>query len=143
MCPMHMACAVDPADGQLVMLYKLQKGVSPQSYGMECGRRAGLPPHIIDRARVKSQEFEAAQHKHAAGASPTLSSVACPDDARPGNGKRAANTAIDSEEANHELQRASKVLKVLTCVPSCQELNAKEALQAHRRLTELWERWSS
>ena len=60
--PMHMACRIEPADGQLVMLYKLQQGVSPQSYGMECGRRAGLPSHIIDRARVKSQEFQAAQH---------------------------------------------------------------------------------
>ena len=128
--PMHMACRVDPTDKQLVMLYKLQKGVSPQSYGMECGRRAGLPSHIIERARVKSREFEAAQLKRAAeSAAEAAAEAAAP--------KRWRTAGVDGD--GPALERARKVRKVLAAVSASHDLVGKDALHAHRRLTELWE----
>lgn len=54
-----MDCRIDPVrPGELVMLYKLRKGVCPQSHGMECALSAGLPKSLVGRAREKAASFE-------------------------------------------------------------------------------------
>ena len=126
--PMHMRCRVDDASKQLVMLYKLQRGVCPQSYGMECGLRAGLPPHIIERARVKSQEFEAAQHVEGAAPRLRLSGVKRVEESV---GKRPRSQA--SEDAGS----MGKLRKILKLVPSDRALQGMDAVRVFSQLSEL------
>ena len=126
---------LDPTAGQLVMLYKLQPGVCPQSYGMECGLRAGLPEHIITRARIKSAEFEAEQqskaetHSFAAAAAETHSFAA----AESGRKRRRA----DGDEELHTLQTARVILDVIP--NGAQPLQGREALSVYRKLAEIWD----
>jgi len=137
--PMHMACRVDDASKQLVMLYKLQQGVCPQSYGMECGLRAGLPPHIIERARVKSQEFEATQHarEHAKDAgSHFAKSVG------EGVGKRPRLQAFEGASGGDggvDADSVRKFRKLLELVPSDRALQGMDAVRVFRQLSELRE----
>ena len=52
----------DGPDGHKVVtfLYKLAPGECPKSYGLNVARLARLPLGVIDRAKKKSEEFEAA-----------------------------------------------------------------------------------
>jgi hypothetical protein len=52
----------DGADGHKVVtfLYTLTPGECPKSYGLNVARLARLPASVIDRAKAKSEEFEAA-----------------------------------------------------------------------------------
>lgn len=52
----------DGPDGHKVVtfLYKFAPGECPKSYGLNVARLARLPPSVIDRAKAKSEEFEAA-----------------------------------------------------------------------------------
>jgi DNA mismatch repair ATPase MutS len=124
--PMHMRCRVDDASKQLVMLYKLQRGVCPQSYGMECGLRAGLPPHIIERARVKSQEFEAAQHVE--DAAPRL---------RPSGVNQESVGKRPRSQASEDPGSVCKLRRILELVPSDRALQGMDAVRVFSQLSEL------
>jgi len=126
--PMHMRCRVDDASKQLVMLYKLQQGVCPQSYGMECALRAGLPPHIVERARIKSQEFEAAQHVE--GAAPRL---------RP-SGVKSIEESVGKRPRSQESEDAGSMFKlrrIVELVPSDRALQGMDAVRVFSQLSEL------
>jgi DNA mismatch repair ATPase MutS len=115
--------------GQLVMLCMLQRGVCPRSYDMECARSAGLPEHIIQHARIKSQEFESAQHhKHQPDAE--VRDVKC-------EGKR-AHTEDIADIAT--MRKVWRVLDLFT--QSSQALQGKDILPVYRKLTEIWENLS-
>lgn len=122
---------LDPAAGQLVMLYKLQPGVCPQSYGMECGLRAGLPEHIITRARIKSAEFEAEQQSKAKTHS--FASAAAAQGVESGRKRR----RDDGDEELHTLQKARAILDVIP--NGSQPLQGREALSVYRKLAEIWD----
>lgn len=72
----HMDCVVDTdntgedsvssspvgtvaGDGDVTFLYKLCNGSSPNSYGINVAKLAGLPKEVIEIAMTQSQEFEA------------------------------------------------------------------------------------
>jgi hypothetical protein len=44
----------------VTFLYKFAPGECPKSYGLNVARLARLPASVIDRAKAKSEEFEAA-----------------------------------------------------------------------------------
>ncbi|EOA19802.1 hypothetical protein CARUB_v10000048mg [Capsella rubella] len=58
----HMACQVGEGIGgveEVTFLYRLTPGACPKSYGVNVARLAGLPEYVLQRAVIKSQEFEA------------------------------------------------------------------------------------
>ncbi|KAK9088185.1 hypothetical protein Scep_027267 [Stephania cephalantha] len=58
----HMACQVGKgASGveEVTFLYRLTPGACPKSYGVNVARLAGLPESILQKATIKSREFEA------------------------------------------------------------------------------------
>lgn len=42
---------------QVAFLYKMVPGISMHSYGVECASQAGLPEHVINRARSVSESY--------------------------------------------------------------------------------------
>ncbi|CAH2072047.1 unnamed protein product [Thlaspi arvense] len=63
----HMACQVGEGRGgveEVTFLYRLTKGACPKSYGVNVARLAGLPDYVLERAVIKSQEFEALYGKN-------------------------------------------------------------------------------
>ena len=52
----------EAADGSsaVTFLYKYADGACPKSYGLNVAQLAKLPDAVITRAKVKSEEFEAA-----------------------------------------------------------------------------------
>ncbi|KAG7553277.1 DNA mismatch repair protein MutS core domain superfamily [Arabidopsis thaliana x Arabidopsis arenosa] len=83
----HMACQVGEGIGgveEVTFLYRLTPGACPKSYGVNVARLAGLPDYVLQRAVIKSQEFEAlygkkqrkTDHKMAAMIKQIISSVA-------------------------------------------------------------------
>jgi len=65
----HMGCLVEeepageggaPPAARVTFLYKFAPGACPKSYGLNVARLARLPESIIERAAVKSAEFERA-----------------------------------------------------------------------------------
>ncbi|CAN8308725.1 unnamed protein product [Cochlearia groenlandica] len=57
----HMACQVGEGNSgveEVTFLYRLTSGACPKSYGVNVARLAGLPVSVLERAVVKSQEFE-------------------------------------------------------------------------------------
>ncbi|KAL1198069.1 DNA mismatch repair protein MSH6 [Cardamine amara subsp. amara] len=57
----HMGCQVgEGIDGveEVTFLYRLTPGACPKSYGVNVARLAGLPDYVLQRAMIKSQEFE-------------------------------------------------------------------------------------
>jgi DNA mismatch repair protein MSH6 len=64
----HMACQVDSKQKDVTFFYKFLPGACPKSHGMNVATMAGLPVHVVDKAREMSAEFEArveAAHKSA------------------------------------------------------------------------------
>ncbi|KAJ8603285.1 hypothetical protein CTAYLR_006952 [Chrysophaeum taylorii] len=55
----HMDCIVE-SDTKVAFLYKLVPGISPRSFGINVARMARLPAAVLDLAKQKSAEFEAA-----------------------------------------------------------------------------------
>jgi DNA mismatch repair protein MSH3 len=53
--------AVDRIDGtqDIIFLYKLSPGIATASFGIECGRLAGLPETILNVAARRSSEMQA------------------------------------------------------------------------------------
>jgi DNA mismatch repair protein MutS len=45
-------------DGEVIFLYRLERGRASKSYGIEVARLAGLPPAILDRAREVLSQLE-------------------------------------------------------------------------------------
>merc|ERR1719424_1868258 len=56
----HATAAVNTASGQLTFLYALANGPAGQSYGAHVAELAGFPKNVVDAARCKASEFEAA-----------------------------------------------------------------------------------
>ncbi|XP_018475958.1 DNA mismatch repair protein MSH6 [Raphanus sativus] len=57
----HMGCQVGEGTGgveEVTFLYRLTPGACPKSYGVNVARLAGLPDDLLQRAVIKSQEFE-------------------------------------------------------------------------------------
>ena len=48
------------ADDRITFLYKLAPGTSHKSFGINCARLARLPAAVLELARAKASEFEAA-----------------------------------------------------------------------------------
>lgn len=49
---------------EIHFLYKLKQGVAVKSFGVECGRLAGLPEVVLSLAAQKSKEHEEAEHSN-------------------------------------------------------------------------------
>ena len=47
----------------IVFLRKVEPGAADRSYGIEVAKLAGLPPEVIERARVVLKEHESAEHE--------------------------------------------------------------------------------
>uniref|UniRef100_A0A1J3DKR0 DNA mismatch repair protein n=1 Tax=Noccaea caerulescens TaxID=107243 RepID=A0A1J3DKR0_NOCCA len=63
----HMACQVGEGTGgveEVTFLYRLTPGACPKSYGVNVARLAGLPDYVLERAMIKSQEFESLYGKN-------------------------------------------------------------------------------
>lgn len=61
----HMVCVPsDEQGGFVTFLYKLEKGASDKSYGLNVARLAKLPDRIVDRAAYMSSVFQKAYVKH-------------------------------------------------------------------------------
>ncbi len=58
---LYMSFHVDEISQQVTFLYKLAKGKSPQSYGMNVARMANIPRQIIDKAQEMSAKFDLIQ----------------------------------------------------------------------------------
>lgn len=56
----HATAAVDAASGKLTFLYSLAAGAADQSYGAHVADLAGFPKPVIEAARRRAAEFEAA-----------------------------------------------------------------------------------
>ncbi|GJE94869.1 MutS family DNA mismatch repair protein [Phanerochaete sordida] len=54
---MHMATHVDDEKRELVFLYKLVEGVASSSFGTHVANLAGVPPEVVQRAEVVSDDF--------------------------------------------------------------------------------------
>ncbi|CAN6817417.1 unnamed protein product [Brassica oleracea] len=57
----HMGCHVGEGSGgveEVTFLYRLTPGACHKSYGVNVARLAGLPDDVLQRAVIKSQEFE-------------------------------------------------------------------------------------
>ncbi|KFK30776.1 hypothetical protein AALP_AA6G024700 [Arabis alpina] len=57
----HMACQVGEGISgveEVTFLYRLTPGACPKSYGVNVARLAGLPDYVLQRAVIKSQDFE-------------------------------------------------------------------------------------
>ena len=129
------------------MLYRLQQGVCPQSYGMECGLRAGLPLHIIERARVKSLEFEAFHKRRVPievkGSLPEACASAGVKGQGSDGGKRLRGDRDMPQEARERKEGddiVRKMQRILEVIPSSSlEIRGKASLQVHRKLAEVWE----
>ncbi|KAM0918681.1 hypothetical protein ACQ4PT_008711 [Festuca glaucescens] len=56
----HMACMLRPRSGgngdkELTFLYRLASGASPESYGLQVAKMAGIPMSIVEKASVAGQ----------------------------------------------------------------------------------------
>ncbi|KAG8888505.1 DNA mismatch repair protein msh6 [Tulasnella sp. 332] len=56
---MHMKTAVDDEKRELVFLYKLTEGIASSSFGTHVASLAGVPPAVVTRAEVISDDFAA------------------------------------------------------------------------------------
>mmetsp|Transcript_21387 Transcript_21387/g.33084 ORF Transcript_21387/g.33084 Transcript_21387/m.33084 type:complete len:88 (+) Transcript_21387:3255-3518(+) len=55
----HMAFKEGGAADRITFLYKFIRGECPQSFGLNVARLAGIPACILEKAKVKSEEFTA------------------------------------------------------------------------------------
>ena len=53
----HMAYKSNEAGDQVIFLYKFVKGTCPKSFGLNVARMAGIPQHVLDIAKAKSDAF--------------------------------------------------------------------------------------
>lgn len=78
----HMACQVGNGVGgeeEVTFLYRLSPGACPKSYGVNVARLAGLPEKVLQKAVVKSVEFEAIYGKHKKESEENLPADHCVD----------------------------------------------------------------
>ena len=54
----NMNIAVREWEGKIIFLRKLVKGGTSHSYGIQVGQMAGLPSHVVDRAREVLNQLE-------------------------------------------------------------------------------------
>lgn len=55
---MFMDCAMDADSRRVTFLYRLTKGISPKSYGMNVANMAGIPSSVIDEAEIVAEQME-------------------------------------------------------------------------------------
>ena len=57
--------AVKEWDGEVIFLHEVRKGAADRSYGVQVARLAGLPPSVIERAKVVLEALEAGERQGA------------------------------------------------------------------------------
>jgi len=55
--------AVKEWQGEVIFLHEVRRGAADRSYGVQVARLAGLPPAVIDRARVVLEALEAGERQ--------------------------------------------------------------------------------
>ena len=50
--------AVKEHDGEVIFLHEVRKGAADRSYGVQVARLAGLPPVVVERAKVVLEALE-------------------------------------------------------------------------------------
>jgi DNA mismatch repair protein MutS len=58
--------AVKEWDGEIVFLHEVRKGAADRSYGVQVAKLAGLPPSVVERARVVLEALEKGEREGAA-----------------------------------------------------------------------------
>ena len=53
----HMAYRANETNDHVIFLYKFIEGECPMSFGLNVARMAGLPSKVLDKARIKSDQF--------------------------------------------------------------------------------------
>ena len=53
--------AVKEWEGEVIFLHEVRRGAADRSYGVQVARLAGLPPAVIDRAKVVLEALEAGE----------------------------------------------------------------------------------
>jgi DNA mismatch repair protein MutS len=83
--------AVKEWDGEVIFLHEVHKGAADRSYGVQVAKLAGLPPSVVERARVVLEALEAGEREGSSGPKaliddlPLFAAVA-PATPAPGNG---------------------------------------------------------
>ncbi len=87
--------AVQETPNEIVFLRRIEEGSADKSYGIEVARLAGLPPAVIERARVILRRHEQSEHQLGETLAPT---------AAPANG--AVNGPINGPNNGRSAQQA-------------------------------------
>ena len=112
-------------NGEIHFLYTLSKGPVNKSYGIQVARLAGLPPSVINKAKVFLQKYEAIKEKNSSSEQMNLFQTAASyiekstkDSANsliadalksPSNQHKSQTTTIHSTEKNSFKQSLSKI----------------------------------
>ena len=77
----HLAAA--EYNGRIVFLHQVEEGPASQSYGVQVARLAGVPRQVLQRARARLQELEAASHPRQADLFASLPRTSPPPEPEP------------------------------------------------------------
>ncbi len=61
----NQSVAVHETGDRIVFLHRLKNGGASRSYGIQCARLAGLPAHVVEKAKTMLKEFERHAPKNA------------------------------------------------------------------------------
>ena len=64
--------AVKEWEGEVIFLHEVRKGAADRSYGVQVARLAGLPPAVVERARMILEALEKGDREGAAGPMATM-----------------------------------------------------------------------
>ncbi len=96
-------------DGEVIFLYRLERGRASKSYGIEVARLAGLPPSVLARARdvlARLERYELDVFAEESGSPPPQAASTTP---RPNAATAPTVTleTVEPEEEPHALERAA------------------------------------
>src|SRR5690606_5200256 len=118
----NLSVAVSETGGEVVFLRRLVEGGASASYGIQCARIAGLPEHVVRRARRLLRGFEAHAPRNERRQLSLFGAVPLPPDEPeppPVDPVRAAVLALDPDNlAPREALEALYRLRRLATEPS-------------------------